>query len=84
MATAQRPLLTSEKAVSMTSDRGVTDLRRLAWEIGYVGAEAIAKVLGALAVKTEQDQVNNKVDSEIRQTQQTSTVVPPPVRPCTI
>lgn len=76
--------LTSEKAVSMTADRGVTDLRWLVRETGYVGAEAIAKALGALAVKTEQDQGNNEVDSEIRQTQQISTVAPPPVRPWTI
>lgn len=39
-----------------------------------MGAEAIAKALRALAVKTEQDQGNNEVDSEIRQTQQISTV----------
>lgn len=45
-----------------------------------MGVEAIAKVFGALAVKMEHDQGNNEVDSEIRQTQHTSTVAPPPVR----
>lgn len=65
----------------MTSDRGVTDLRWLVQDLRYVGAEAIAKVFGALAVKMEHDQGNNEVDSKIRQTQHTSTVAPPPVRP---
>lgn len=45
-----------------------------------MGMEAIAKALGALAMKTEQDQDNNKVDSVTRQTQHTSTVAPLPVR----
>lgn len=69
----------------MTSDRGVTDLRWLVQDLGYVGAEAlIAKALGALAMKTEQDQDNNEVDSEIRQTQKTSTVALLPARPWTV
>lgn len=47
-----------------------------------MGAEAIiAKALGALAMKMEQDQDNNEVDSEIRQTQKSSTVAPLPARP---
>lgn len=58
--------MTFEETISMASERWGTDIRGLIWVIEWVGVEATAKALGALAMKQEQDQDDNNVDSGIR------------------